>query len=245
MSNSTPRVVIASLALATIAATLFVGASGSAPTAKGAPYPLTTCPVSGEALDKNSVALVIEDSTNPLNDGREIRFCCPNCIAKFNAEPQKFLPAIDAAIIEQQRPFYPLTKCVVMTDDDLPLPGSPDSDKLREIVVLNDLVRLCCPGCIKKVKKDPAKFVATVEAAVMAAQKKTYALTTCPVSGEALDADSAEIVLGERLVRLCCGGCAKKALQDPAAIYAKLDAGTTKTAPTAPTKPAAPATTTK
>ncbi|MSR70350.1 MAG: hypothetical protein EXS17_08410 [Phycisphaerales bacterium] len=245
MNNTTPRILVATIALATLCATLSIGAAKSAATAKGACYPLATCPVSGKPLDKDSVAFVIEDSTNPLNDGREIRFCCPKCVASFTAEPQKFLPAIDAAIIEQQRPFYPLIKCIVMTEDDLPLPGSEDAGKLRELVVLNDLVRVCCPGCIKKIKKDPAKFVAIIDAAAIAAQKKNYALTTCPVSGEALEPDATEVVIGERLVRLCCGGCADKAKQNPGAIYAKLDAGTTKSAPTAPAKPAAPATTAK
>ncbi len=247
MKNPTPRILFATLTLAALCTTLSIGAAKGAATAKGASYPLATCPVSGKPLDKDSAVLIIEDAANPLNDGREIRFCCPKCVAAFTAEPQKFLPTIDAAIIEQQRPFYPLTKCVVMTDDDLPTPGSPDADKLREIVVLNDLVRICCPGCIKKIKKDPAKFVATIEAATIAAQKKNYALTTCPISGEALEADAAEVVIGERLVRLCCSGCADKAKQNPGDIYAKLDAAiaaksaapTTPVAPAAPTVPAA------
>ena len=68
---------------------------------------------------------------------------------------------------------------------------------------------------------------------------------TCPISGEALPEEPTDIVIGERLVRLCCGGCAEKARKDPTAMFAKLDAGTKTSAPTAPTKPAAPATTTK
>lgn len=231
---SRTRILVASLTVAALAVSFSLAAARSAPTAKGAPYPLSTCPVSGKPLGKDSVSFVIEDAANPLNDGREIRFCCQKCVEKFTADPKAFLPTIDAAIIEQQRPFYPLTKCLVMTDNDLPLPGSPDADKLKEVVVLNDLVRLCCPGCIKKIKKDPASFVATIDAAAIAAQKKAYPLLTCPISGEPLEADAAEIVLGERLVRLCCGGCADKAKQDPAAIYAKLDAaGAAGTKPTA------------
>ena len=245
MNNFSSRIALCATAVLTLSIGASLGASKVAPTMKGAPYPLATCPVSGKPLTKDAVIYVMEDKANPLNDGREIRFCCANCVAPFVADPTKFLPAIDAAIIAQQSARYPLTHCVVMTDDELPAAGSPDADKLKELVVLNDMVRLCCPGCMKKLKKDPTKYLADINAAVIATQKKNYALVTCPISGEALPAEPTDIVIGERLVRLCCGGCADKARKDPTAMFAKLDAGTTKSAPTAPTKPAAPATTTK
>lgn len=231
------------LALCTAALVILAGASVSPPTtatAKGSPYPLATCPVSGKPLTKDSVTFVMEDKANPLNDGREIRLCCANCVDPFKTDPQKFLPAIDAAIIAQQKARYPLTHCVVMTEDELPASGSPDADKIKEVVVLNDMVRLCCPGCMKKLKKDPTKYLAEINAAVIANQKKNYALVTCPISGEALPAEPADIVIGERLVRLCCGGCAEKARNNPTAIFAKLDAPPATTAAPAKTAPVTP-----
>lgn len=211
-----------------------------APTAKGSPYPLATCPVSGRVLTKDAVIFVMEDKANPLNDGRELRFFCPNCADSFKTDPQKYLPAIDAAIIAQQKARYPLTHCVVMTEDPLPASGAPDADKIKEVVVLNDMVRLCCPGCMKKLKNDPSKYLADIHAAVIATQKKNYALVTCPISGEALPEEPSDIVIGERLVRLCCNGCAKQARKDPTAIFAKLDAPVaTAPATTAPATPPA------
>ena len=245
MNNMKSRITLCATTILTLVVGASLGASKSAPTAKGSPYPLATCPVSGKPLTKDAVIFVMEDKANALNDGREIRLCCGNCVEPFKTDPSKFLPAIDTAIIAQQRARYPLTNCVVMTEDELPAAGSPDADKVKEIVVLNDMVRLCCPGCLKKIRKDPTKYLADINAAVIATQKQNYALVTCPISGEALPAEPTDIVIGERLVRLCCGGCADKARKDPTAMFAKLDAGTTKTAPTAPTKPAAPATTTK
>lgn len=239
MNNITSRITLCAAAVLTLAVGASLGASKIAGTAKGSPYPLATCPVSGKPLTKDAVIFVMEDKANPLNDGREIRFCCPDCVDPFKADPQKFLPAIDAAIIAQQSARYPLKHCVVMTEDELPATGSPDADKLKEVVVLNDMVRLCCPGCMKKLKKDPTKYIADINAAVIATQKKTYALVTCPISGESLPEEPADIVIGERLVRLCCNGCADKARKDPTAIFAKLDAGATqKSAPAVPAPPA-------
>ncbi len=234
MKNMTSRIALCTTTILTLAVGASLGASKSASTAKGSPYPLATCPVSGKPLTKDAVIFVMEDKANALNDGREIRFCCPNCVEPFKADPAKFLPAIDAAIIAQQSARYPMTTCVVMTDDELPVAGSPDADKVRNVVVLNDMVRLCCPGCMKKLKKDPMKYLDAINAAVIAKQKNNYALVTCPISGEALPEEPTDIVIGERLVRLCCGGCAAKARKDPIAIFAKLDAGATKSAPAAP-----------
>ncbi len=48
-------------------------------------YPLTTCVVSGEALN---------DMGKP---DRLVMFCCKSCIGKFNKDPAKYLAKLDAA----------------------------------------------------------------------------------------------------------------------------------------------------
>ena len=53
------------------------------------PYKLTTCPVSGEKLGDDAVALV--------QQGQEVKFCCNNCVKKFNAEPAKFMSKVTGA----------------------------------------------------------------------------------------------------------------------------------------------------
>ncbi len=237
------RASTAAAILAVLAAGVALDPRADGPTVKGSPYPLPTCPVTRDVLPESPTIVVMEDKENSLLDGREIRFCSPACADHFKADPQKFLPAIDAAIIEQQQATYPLTHCLVMTDNQLPKPGEPDFDKVKDIVVLNEMIRTCCAGCNKKIKKDPLAYLAKVEEAVKAAQRSDYPLANCPVSGKALDAESAEIVIGERLVKVCCLGCGDKARQNPMVIFAKLDsAAAAKARTNAPKVPATPAT---
>lgn len=237
------RVSTAAAILAVLAAGAALDPRADGPIVKGSPYPLPTCPVTNDVLPESPTILVMEDKENLLLDGREIRFCGAACAAHFKAEPQKFLPAIDAAIIEQQKGTYPLTHCLVMTDNQLPKPGEPDFDKVRDIVVLNEMIRTCCAGCNKKIKKDPLAYLAKLEDGVKAAQRTDYPLANCPVSGNAIDAESEEIVIGARLVKVCCLGCGDKARQNPMVIFAKLDsAAAAKARTNAPMIPAAPTT---
>ncbi|MFO0874551.1 MAG: hypothetical protein U0575_11350 [Phycisphaerales bacterium] len=188
----------------------------------GDPYPFDTCPISGEKLDAKAVVYVL--------DGRELKFCCTKCIEKFNADPAKNLAELDKKIVAMQRPFYPLNSCVVMPDDEL-----VDGDAV-DIVWNNRLVRFCCKGCLKKFNADPAKFTAKLDEAVIAAQRAGYKLETCPISGEKLGAMGApvEMVVNNRLVKLCCKSCVSGVKKNPAAVFAKLDATNAPNAPNAP-----------
>jgi hypothetical protein len=53
--------------------------------AGGDGYPLTTCVVSGEALSSMGDPVVV------THEGTEVRLCCDSCIAKFEADPAKYL----------------------------------------------------------------------------------------------------------------------------------------------------------
>ena len=55
-------------------------------------YPLPTCVVSGDKLGGEMGAPVKFDY-----NGREIRFCCPMCIAEFKKDPAKYLKILDDA----------------------------------------------------------------------------------------------------------------------------------------------------
>ena len=78
-------------------------AAPAAPTAPAAPatttaYPLTTCVVSGEALEGGDMGGPVEYTYK--EDGkpdRLVKFCCKMCIAKFKKDPAKYLAKIDAA----------------------------------------------------------------------------------------------------------------------------------------------------
>ena len=81
---------ITSTALAIVLTAAFGAAAGRAeekPAAK--PYPLTTCVVSGEKLGSMGKPFVYD------HEGREVRFCCKNCVKDFKKEPAKYLKQLD------------------------------------------------------------------------------------------------------------------------------------------------------
>jgi YHS domain-containing protein len=184
-------------------------------------YPLATCPVSGEKLNAKGDPIVRQI------DGREIRFCCEGCVAKFEADKETFLKKIDAEIIAQQKDSYPTEKCIDMPEDDI--------DPKLDYVFDNRLVRVCCRDCVKEIQAESAKYLAVLDKAVVDKQKPAYPLTTCVVSGEPLDGshgEPVEYVLGTRLVRLCCKGCVAKFEKDPHGYLAKIDDAGSKSAST-------------
>jgi len=54
------------------------------------PWPLKTCPVSGEELGSMGEPPVL------VHNGQEVKFCCKSCIPKFEADPDKFLAKLSA-----------------------------------------------------------------------------------------------------------------------------------------------------
>jgi len=218
MSVLTPRI----SALALLAAAAIATASTAIPqqtskpaAAESDPYPLTTCPVSGKELNSKGGAVIQQ------YNGREIRFCCKGCPGKFTADPETYIAKIDKKIIERQGRFYPTTICVV-SGEEL---GS-DPDDIVDVVYNNRLVRMCCRGCAKKLKKDPAPYLKKLDAAVVKQQAEHYPLTECPVSGEALGSmgDPIVVMMNNRMVKLCCKGCVRSIKKDPGAVIAKVDA---------------------
>ncbi len=127
---------------------------------------------------------------------------------------------LDAAVVSQQLPSYPLTTCPVSGEE---LGSMGDA---IDLVVDGRLIRVCCKGCVKPVKADAAPMITMIDAAVIAAQMPIYPLTTCPVSGEELGSmgDPIDVVVGTRLARVCCKGCVKRVQANPAQYLAPVDA---------------------
>ena len=53
--------------------------------AKAKPYPLEKCIVSDEKLGEMGKPVVL------TYEGQEMKFCCKDCVKKFNKEPAKYL----------------------------------------------------------------------------------------------------------------------------------------------------------
>ena len=178
-------------------------------------YPMTTCVISGEELGGE-----MGDPIDFLHEGRLVRLCCKGCVKKFKKDPAKHMAMVDAAIIKEQMPNYPLTTC--------PISGNEFGEEHPGINVIHGtrLVRFCCEDCVKSYKKNPAKAMAALDAAYIAAQLPDYKPTTCPVSGEELGGmgDPVNLLYGNTLVRLCCKGCVKKFKKEPAMFMEKLGA---------------------
>lgn len=166
-------------------------------------YTLSNCPVSGEKLGSMGDPVVKEIG------GREVRFCCGGCVAKYEADRASYEQKTDAQIVEQERASYPLDTCVV-SGGKLGAMGEP-----VDYVYGNRLVRFCCESCIEKFKANPDAYIAKIDEAVVAKQGPTYAATTCSVSGEPLGDDAVDLVIGNRLVRLCCKRCANAVAEAP------------------------------
>lgn len=69
-----------------------------------AEYPLTTCPVSGDALDEGDMKPLEYIYRQPDKPDRLVIFCCKGCIKDFKKNPDKFLKKIDEAAAKKAKP---------------------------------------------------------------------------------------------------------------------------------------------
>jgi len=176
-------------------------------------YPLHTCPISGEPLG--------DDPIDYVHEGRLVRLCCKMCVKGLRKEgaAEAAIAKIDQAVIAAQKASYPLENCVISGKKI----GDPSSD-MEPVDYVNGtrLVRFCCKGCVKSFEKNPAKYMATIDTALIEKQRPTYPITTCLISGEALGDEPVEILYGTRLVRLCCKKCVRGFQKNPEPLMARL-----------------------
>ena len=115
-------------------------------------YPLKTSVVTGKDLPEKPYEFVYGN--------RLIRVGAEGEKASFINHAEKFMGDLDKAVIAAQGKDYPLTTCPVTKEK---LGG--DMGEAKDMVVAGRLIRLCCNGCKEDVEKDPAKFIAMVDAA--------------------------------------------------------------------------------
>lgn len=180
------------------------------------PYTLTTCPISGKKLGS------MGDPVVKSYDGREVRFCCGGCVGTFEKDKASQFKKINDKLIADQKAHYPIAACVV-SKESLTEKGK---DAGIDVVIGNRLVRLCCEGCTKKLLKNPKKYLARLDKAIVKVHGSKYPLDTCVVGGGKLGSmgKPVETVIGNRLVRLCCKGCLPKLKANPHKYLPKLDA---------------------
>jgi hypothetical protein len=189
----------------------------------GEAYPLTICPVSKRPLGETPVVVVLEDMPDSSMNGREIKFCCGGCTGRFMADKVENTKKLDEVIIKDQLKVYPVSNCIVMPEDELADPRSAEAMEDKNVIIGNRLYRFCCKGCIRKFKKDPAKYNAALDKLVMEQQAADYPIDVCVISGRPLGESPQQLVVANRLVRTCCGGCSKKVMENPTSSIVKLD----------------------
>ncbi|MDP6989870.1 MAG: hypothetical protein QF903_10360 [Planctomycetota bacterium] len=126
----------------------------------------------------------------------------------------------DATVIFDQLPLYPMKDC--------PVSGKPLRSKGDPVNMVVDgrLIRVCCGGCKKRVAAQKEAIIAQLDAAAVKAQKESWPLSICPISGGELggeDDPPIDVVWGGRYVKLCCNKCAGMYAKAPAKARAKVE----------------------
>jgi YHS domain-containing protein len=67
------------------------------PATKPKPYTLKTCVVSDEKLGEMGDPYVY------VHEGREIKFCCKNCVKDFKKDPAKYIKKIEEAEAKEKQ----------------------------------------------------------------------------------------------------------------------------------------------
>ncbi len=173
------------------------------------PYPLAVDPT-GEKLGDKPVAY--------QHQGRDLLFANEQSLEAFKKDPAALLKKVDEQIVEQQLKLYPIDTCVV-AGEKLGEMGDPVN-----VVVNNRLIRLCCGGCKKSAITKYDEHVKKLNAAAIEQQAPKYANKTCVVSEQDEVGDKpTDLVIGGRLVRLCCEDCEAAVKANPAKYLAKVE----------------------
>ncbi len=184
----------------------------AAPATKaGDPYSLSTCPISGGKLGSMGIPIV------KSYGGREVRFCCKSCPPKFEKNLDASMAKLDEAMIADQLPLYPTDTSIVS--------GKKLPEKPVDWIYNNRLIRLTGESEKTEFQKDPARYLAVLDKATLEKQVQDYPLKTCPVTKDGLDAMGGvkDIVIGGRLIRVCCEPCVQAVRNDPSKFVSLVD----------------------
>lgn len=117
---------------------------GLATVVQAAVKPQTTCPVSGEKIDKD-IHLDYQ--------GQRVYFCCAKCPKEFRKDPEKYFAKIAAEGVTLENIQ---TTCPVSGET---LEGGEMGEPVS-YAYHGRTIKFCCTSCIKKFEADPAKYLA-------------------------------------------------------------------------------------
>jgi YHS domain-containing protein len=158
----------------------------------------TKCPMSG-----NPVA----EGQGFVYNGYMLKTCCPNCARGVEKDPVSAIQKIRANGEEPQ-----LAEGYAL-QDRCPMSGKPVKDDIF-MVIDNQLVKFCCPGCPRGFEEDPKGVLMKMSESKQAPIILTLAQETCPVSGHAISGNISVEHEG-KIVELCCEGCKGQFNENP------------------------------
>ena len=191
------------------------------------------CPIGKEAIDGKTFAEY---------DGHRLGFCCPGCDNKFlswskdkkDAFVRESLAAQGAEVVKSGGEESVAAPNEPYTLATCPVSGKKLGSMGDPLVLKTDggEIKLCCKGCVKRFDADTEKYTGVVHEGIAAQQMPYYPLENCVISGEPLTEDGKDIavnvVIGNRLFRVCCDSCIKAVRKKPGKHLATLDAAVIK-----------------
>lgn len=174
-------------------------------------YYLGTCAACGSVLGSRGEAV------DAVHEHRRLRLCSAACLARFRADPESVIAHADRVMIADQSPHYPLATSIVS--------GRPLGDSPTEFIWGNRLFRVADASERDRVLADPARFIRLLDKEVLRAQAPAYGMPSkCPVQGDILPGDPIiDIVVANRMVRVCCGRCVRVVRERPYQYLAMVD----------------------
>lgn len=173
------------------------GGQANTQVVEGDAYYLSTCPLCGKLLGATG------DAVEFHHRGRHLRLCSSQCEHDFQSNPDAAMTRIDAVLIADQLPHYPLR---VSLYSGRALPSEP-----VDVIWGNRLFRMADEREHARLLADPGDAFQRLDRAVITAQRDTYGMPNkCPVQGDILPNEQRiDIVVANRMIRVCCGRCVR------------------------------------
>jgi YHS domain-containing protein len=176
---------------------------------RGDAYYLSTCARCERTLGAVGPAVEV------AYEQRSLRFCTQACCERFMADPAGGLAHVDAVMIHDQAPHYPVNTSII---SGRPLGGPGGTGGVGvEFVWCNRLVRVADEAERQAFMQDPERYVRVLDEEVIRVQTPTYGMPMrCPVQGDILPSDEPiDFVVANRMVRVCCARCVRSVRARP------------------------------
>jgi len=180
--------------------------------------------------------------------GERIAFCCPPCAAKFNADPTRYMAVLRADPVKyayaskwpSPRDLTAAARAAGTANGLCPVMGNPVKKGKGSVMVGDQKIGFCCPGCIAKFKANTQGYMRAMRAdpeayayarpgptnAQMRQARESVGSVNglCPVMGNLVKPGKGSVMVGGQKVAFCCPGCIAKFKANTASYMNKMRA---------------------